>query len=305
VAKRLKYFAHGFEDALRRNCEPSALAGGNCVFDLFELEFKQCPSKGVAKLFVQFTDDASKHLKSVLLLNVLHVYVYLDLKAFVRYGRGYERRRFYLDSILACMNAYADEYGWDRVYYLEVYRRLLSTSITFDRFWKKAVKCDETGCRAQVHVSYSDSIDLRIVVFDSTNTPIRSKLIARLAPTIGALNDAHGDLIWSSTTEIRLYRENKRDFWRYDLATDVVDFVFPRAERGDPHGQYDLGMMYLQGYLVFPDREKAVYWIRQAAEQGFTRAAKRLALIESPEQADRKRGTKKNEKGDGHQIQGK
>jgi TPR repeat protein len=54
--------------------------------------------------------------------------------------------------------------------------------------------------------------------------------------------------------------------------TGTVDFHFFRAESGDAHGQYDLAKMYLDGYLVDKNLDKALYWLKKAADQKFKRA---------------------------------
>ena len=279
LPKYLRYFDLTFEDILGKKYCQSGFFSPGFIIDLFALEFKRCSSKGVAKLLIYFTEDATKHLKSQLLLEVLYVNVYFDLVAFSQLD-FFRQKQFFLECIYKCLINYADKYGWDREHCEKIYRKILKSSITFDRMWGKPVKSRTKGFSAQIHARYFNTIDLSIVIIDKENTPIRTKLIATLPGAIGALWDACGKLVWQDDHSLRLYRENLKDFWEYDLLSDEVRFFFARAENGDAHGQYDLGVMYLEGYLVFPDHEKAVYWLRLAAEQKFRRAITRLAIIE-------------------------
>ncbi|MGU3685188.1 hypothetical protein [Citrobacter portucalensis] len=56
-----------------------------------------------------------------------------------------------------------------------------------------------------------------------------------------------------------------------------MDFHFERAEKGDAHGQYDLGIMYLHGNsFLIRDEKKACFWLNKAAENGYTKALKHI-----------------------------
>jgi uncharacterized protein len=51
------------------------------------------------------------------------------------------------------------------------------------------------------------------------------------------------------------------------------------AERGDAGAQYNLGLMYEQGYGVTHDLRKAAAWFEKAAEQGEANAQYRLGSL--------------------------
>ena len=53
----------------------------------------------------------------------------------------------------------------------------------------------------------------------------------------------------------------------------------PLAELGDAEAQYNLGVMYDQGFCVEQDLGKAADWYRKAAEQGFVDAQANLGLM--------------------------
>ena len=53
----------------------------------------------------------------------------------------------------------------------------------------------------------------------------------------------------------------------------------PWAEQGDAKAQYNLGLMYRNGYGVPKDDKQAVKWYRLAAEQGIARAQTSLGLM--------------------------
>lgn len=63
------------------------------------------------------------------------------------------------------------------------------------------------------------------------------------------------------------------------LPPDVLAYL-ERAKAGDTHAMRMLGTMYLQGLNVPRDREKGIYWYRQAAEKGSDAARAELSQIE-------------------------
>jgi len=279
LAKYLRYYDLAFDEDLGKKYVQARLPSPNSVVALFQVEMGKCPSRGVTKLLVTFTETPGKDLTSRLRLSVLEVFVHLDIAAFSQYELG-AKKRFFLDSILRCMTAYADTYGWDTARCLAVHKGILEAGIEFDRYWGKPVAKKAKGLTARAHVRFSESVDLSIVVCDTHGEVVARKPIATLPGSLGAIDDACGKLIWHDDTHLRLYRANGRDYWEYDITTGESHFCFPRAESGDPQGQYHLGVMYLHGHLVSQDRERALFWLRRSAEQNFKQATELLQQLE-------------------------
>jgi TPR repeat protein len=59
-----------------------------------------------------------------------------------------------------------------------------------------------------------------------------------------------------------------------------INKLLERAQGGDARAQYTLGMRYDTGYMVPRDKEKAIYWYRKAANQGFWLAEEKLKTME-------------------------
>lgn len=53
----------------------------------------------------------------------------------------------------------------------------------------------------------------------------------------------------------------------------------PAAEKGSPEAQYAVGYMYYYGQGVIEDRQKAWYWITQAANNGNQDAQKAMKIL--------------------------
>src|SRR5260370_36206254 len=65
-----------------------------------------------------------------------------------------------------------------------------------------------------------------------------------------------------------------------DYATALKEWQ-PLAEKGAPHAQYNLGLLYARGQGVPQDYAQAANWYRKAAEQGVIEAEYNLGLLHS------------------------
>lgn len=59
---------------------------------------------------------------------------------------------------------------------------------------------------------------------------------------------------------------------------EAVGWFLMSAYQGDAAGAYDLGQMYVNGFGIEKSSEKALYWIRHAAEKNYLPAAETLAV---------------------------
>lgn len=59
-----------------------------------------------------------------------------------------------------------------------------------------------------------------------------------------------------------------------------VNDIRSKAEKGDPEAQYNLGVMYAEGYKdIQPDILKAIEWYTLSANQGYVNAQYNLGLL--------------------------
>lgn len=58
---------------------------------------------------------------------------------------------------------------------------------------------------------------------------------------------------------------------------EAVDWYRKAAEQGDAAGEYSVGHMYITGEGVEKNAEKALYWLRRAAEKDYLIAVRSLA----------------------------
>jgi len=134
---------------------------------------------------------------------------------------------------------------------------------------------------SNIYFECTDSIDVYFALKDVYNG-ITKVHFNKLPLSLGSLDNILGGFIWENEDIIKLTNSNKRDFWQ--CATYILknEFHYQRAEGEDAHGQYDLGLMYLEGTGVLQSKEKAIFWLKKSAEQKFGRALKLLEKLNNP-----------------------
>lgn len=282
--KYFRYFRYNIDEGF--DYSRVHLPDVGCVFELLELEFKKTPSRGISCLQLIYTLQADKHLKVwIELEGILSVFSHYDAARFAECASAFEKKKFFLDHIRQAYMHYADQYGWDERYFDAVYQRIVAGGIMFDRPWGNTAWDRHRKVRARVHVHYDlDGAELSFVIEDVKTGDVRRKVFARWRGTnTQMLNTICGKLIWESSHRLRLYtrRSELPDYWEFDLENDRVEFHKPKAEAGDAHAQYQLGRAFLGGESGIYDLEKAVYWLRQSAAQGYKHAARLLARVEN------------------------
>ena len=69
---------------------------------------------------------------------------------------------------------------------------------------------------------------------------------------------------------------------KFLIQSNAVRWLQPQATNGDASAQYSLGLHYLNGQGCETNREQAIYWLTQAANQGNQEASNKLASLQKP-----------------------
>lgn len=69
---------------------------------------------------------------------------------------------------------------------------------------------------------------------------------------------------------------------KFLIQSNAVRWLQPQATNGDASAQCSLGLHYLNGQGCETNREQAIYWLTQAADQGDQEASNKLASLQNP-----------------------
>ena len=244
--------------------------------DLYGYYFPRLETNGVAKVRLCFErTGSSRQFRIEQLADVTTVPAEFNPDSVLRH-HGLERRRIVTEIIHLAMSRAFAHYGWDMSIHSHALNAVVARGFKADELWKKAVWRKDKAVSAQARWRYEEDISLEFQVRGEIQ---RDVVLTILPPGIGALWELLGTVEWPDEHTVLLRGTNKRDYWSYDIPTNKVEFIYGPAARGDPKGEYDLAMMYLNGRIVRKNQDAAIHWLSRAASRGFERAKRQLAVL--------------------------
>ncbi len=250
-----------------RNIEPP-----NYMFDYFAREF--CPQKsdGFRKVVLELCGTES----SVdCLLDILTVKRAIDVESIVGLAAQEQNARL-LDIVVSELASLGERFGWDAQQASLSGERVRENGFVYRGQWMAKKRSPDRTRTAHLWVEYPSTIDIYLVIFDKLAGETRT-LVCKGSGGFEFAKAACAELHWLDATHVKIMQGNQRDYWRYDCSERKLQFHFPRAENGDPHGEYDLACLYLEGRFVEKDHERGLEWLRRSASKGYKHAARRLA----------------------------
>ncbi|MCI0376500.1 MAG: SEL1-like repeat protein [Gemmataceae bacterium] len=191
-----------------------------------------------------------------------------------------ERRLYYLDRIHAALVRCAGRFGWETRQLEEARARIVRNDFRFTFWWKKPLSSPDRRSRVQAFFDVTDCTRVYLVFFDRKMQERRRVLLCTLGVISGIGEHLLHRIQWLDARTVRVTQKNGRDYWL--CTTDgEPEFHYPRGESGDPHGEYDLGRIYLTGALTPPDRERGLKLIACAAAKGYAHAIRFLKTAEA------------------------
>jgi TPR repeat protein len=228
---------------------------------------------GIAKVNVCFTVDAASAPPADV-LGVADVWEAFDIEHF-RELTASQQQSYYLDRLHAALIRCTEQYQWESAKLKQAYDRIVRESFRFQFLWQKPLASPDRRTKVQVFVDVQRCVKLYLIFFDRDLRELHRTLFSVTLPASGIPERRLGRIVWDDNRTARVFDKNNRDYW---LISDVgdVSFHYPRAEDGDAHGEFDLGIMYYEGRKVLQDRERGLKLIESAASKGYKHAVRFL-----------------------------
>lgn len=237
------------------------------------------PSGGISKVNVDFTTTTADADPSEV-LGIATIQQHFDSSLFIELPTR-ARQQYFLTQLHGAMLRCANRFGWDPERLLEAYRQIVERDFKFTFFWKKPLTSPDRHLKIQAFIDASQFPTHIFLVFsDKEMHELRRILLSVGTDGPGAVEFALGDIRWVDNLTVRIQHQNGRDYWLC-TTNGELSFFYPRADHGDPHGQYDLGIMYFEGQWVLQDQPRGIELIQAAATKGFKHAIKFLARQQS------------------------
>jgi hypothetical protein len=246
------------------------------VVDMYSYYLKEQKPEffGIGKIVLIYSD------KDDLFSDGSVVQITCNLKDNLEDNEWRSERRKYLNIFHEKLTDYILTEGGDVAKFNEAYERVRSKNFVFDEIWKTKKWNSSRNAMAKIEWRFTDKIEIYFLILLKDGNQKRY-FISSLSPGIGVLDFCLGSIKWIDNNNVILLQSNKRDYWKLDLINEEVVFYYCRAESGDPHGQYDLGMMYANGNsFIQKDVRESLYWLNEAAEKGYGRAINQLKRMD-------------------------
>ncbi|MCD6051217.1 MAG: hypothetical protein K0Q55_2620 [Verrucomicrobia bacterium] len=270
MPKYLRYLA-GFHDVEIE--QALGRAGVVHLLPMYEYYCLPLPVEGCAKLIISFRLQPTQTAPS-LVLDIATIERPFDLAQFTSLPAA-DQPRYALDALHSAFTTAGHHFHWPLARAQEAYDRIVREKFQFHFVRAKPKASPDRKLRAQVEVDFANTVRLTVVFLKPDGEVHLRQPLSLLSPGMGVVNYVLDKLAWISPTTLQITHGNGRDYWL--CGTDgFLRFIYPRAERGDPHGLYDLGRMYLAGQYVLRDPAQGRKLIEEAARKGWPPAREYL-----------------------------
>lgn len=182
-------------------------------------------------------------------------------------------------SIMKIVN----EMRWDAGVFERTYNKIISQSCLFREHWRKAKPSPNRQLKARIY--FEDDYEKDGVYVDFTDN--RGQLLNRIqfAPKGYQIHcNGIGEIHWGDDRHIIIPKtaghsssDTICEYWRIGV-DGCMNFHFPRTENSEanPHGLYDLGILYWEGKIIMKNKDKGLELIKEAANLNYKHAIKWL-----------------------------
>lgn len=131
----------------------------------------------------------------------------------------------------------------------------------------------------KISFSITSHLEFLLVVLDKNNATETKTPIASYPASVANIDEI-GAVKWTSEEQLTIARKKTKDFWIWSANEhQKINFKFYRAEIEEPKGLFDLGQMYLNGFIVTKDLSTASHYFKLSAAAGYKHAEKILAKL--------------------------
>lgn len=172
------------------------------------------------------------------------------------------------------------EMCWNTEAFEHTYNKIISKNCLFREYWRKAKSSPNRQLKAQIY--FKDDYEKDGIYVDFTDKS--GKLIKRIlfAPKgYHIYSKMISEPQWGNNSHVIIKRAFSNSFTKtcdyWIIGVDgSVDYHSPRTENAEvnPHGLFDLGILYWDGKIVMQNQDKGLELIKKAAELDYKHAQK-------------------------------
>ena len=211
-------------------------------------------------------------------LDTVQCYWIFDFQLYSNFDKT-GKDEFVLSTVDSVMQELGKKFGWDVEAASKAVATVRDNNYYFRGEWGKSKSSPSRKRRAVIWLNYEDQLEAYLRIYEKKLLVGEEKLTLSIAG-FPSLSDSIRKIEWQSESLVRVYNSNLRDYWTFDLIANRLNYHYLRNETNDGHGEFILGMMYMEGRIVLMDFQKGIDLINVAASKGYRHAISYLKTLE-------------------------
>lgn len=251
----------------------------NTIGDAFQSKLKDLEFGGISKIQIHLTQDINQDNLQKTFIDTKLIHRHLPFSIMAQSSEE--------DNVLLICDIIFDSLTNDANFNQENIGKLTSlkqdavkTIFNFEGWLTSAKTNQSKDKKARAYFKYSKNIEVGVYIYKK-NQDEQKVILFYYPPSLRSLQKLIAELSWENNDTLIVKRKDTNDFWRVDTRSNHADFIFSRAQENNPHGMYDLGLMYLEGDLVIANREKAITLLEKSYQLGYKKAEKTLTTLKA------------------------
>lgn len=246
---------------------------------MYEYYFPRTQTDNVVSITVCLIEENQEMQYPQSCANMIVVSNVIDIDKFKHLAPN-EKSLYIIGICQQSIMSFVSKMCWNAEAFERTYNKVINKNCLFRDYWRKAKCSPNRQLRAQIYfeddyekdgiyVDFTDKLGKHIkrVQFAPKGCQIQSKSISELQ--------------WENNTHVIIKRAfayiltETCDYWKIGI-DGSVDYHSPRIKNAivNPHGLFDLGILYWEGKIIMQDQDKGLELIKQAADLNYKHARK-------------------------------
>ncbi|RYZ78229.1 MAG: hypothetical protein EOP04_30105 [Proteobacteria bacterium] len=249
----------------------------SAIMSIYENSIEKFDAGDVQKVVINFMDSVPTGvLKEVSHIDgILLVSAHLDYNSYFHSPKP--ANELFLETIHEATLEVAKNQSWDTKVFEDAYSIIKAKNFVFFGHLQKISHNRKRNHTARLYWEMTDRLRVFIEIDEDAN---QRHLVSVVGAGIDLLRLLFGPLKWVDEFNVILNLKTRCDYWNLNIQTGQLDFFFARAVANDPHGLYDLAVMYFEGDTVLQNEELGMFYLKKAADAKFGRAIKKLRSLD-------------------------
>lgn len=205
----------------------------------------------------------------------------IDIEKFSRLAQS-DKPLYIMGLCQQSIMSLVSKMSWNTEAFELTYNKILSNRCLFRDYWRESKSSPDRQTKAQIY--FEDDYEKEGIYVDFTDKSGKIINRVRFAPKgYHIYSKTISELHWENNSQVIIKRayahsfSKTSDYWIIGIDGNV-DYHSPKTENLEvnPHGLFDLGILYWEGKAIIQNKDKGLELIKKAAALNYKHAQKWL-----------------------------